>query len=189
MAGAVICPSDEDSRTFTVSCASGDKLNLRAANARARQEWVDGLRNVAESHALNIKHSFNRKRFSKKHFQSIGSQIEILPTRESQLATDSFINAQQQLHQTELWYAIHSLNHFQLPPIFTPTLHHFSNAALIRSIENAESPLSPIDHDLLVLKAVSVTGTQCLLQCLGLLQRHHDVVGDHRLRSHSEAAF
>lgn len=123
MAGAVICPSDEDSRTFTVSCASGDKLNLRAANARARQEWVDGLRNVAESHALNIKHSFNRKRFSKKHFQSIGSQFEIQPTRESQLATDSFINAQQQLHQTELWYVnvIRVVTILFAPPRLTPT--------------------------------------------------------------------
>lgn len=106
LAGAVICPSDEDSRTFTVSCASGDTLKLRAANARARQEWVDALRNIAENHAqvLNVKHSFSRKRFSKKHFQSIGSQIEIQQSRESQLASDSFINAQQQLHQTELWY-------------------------------------------------------------------------------------
>ena len=50
MAGAVVCPSDEDSKTFTISCASGDILKLRAADARARQEWVDGLRAIAESH-------------------------------------------------------------------------------------------------------------------------------------------
>lgn len=80
-------------------------MKLRAANGRARQEWVDCLRNIAENSAqvLNVKHSFSRKRFSKKHFQSIGTQIEVPPSRESQLASDSFINAQQQLHQTELW--------------------------------------------------------------------------------------
>lgn len=50
LAGAVVCPSDEDSRTFTISCASGDILKLRAQNARARQEWVDALRNIAECH-------------------------------------------------------------------------------------------------------------------------------------------
>lgn len=50
LAGAVICPSDEDSKTFTVNCASGDMLKLRASDARARQEWVNGLRAVAESH-------------------------------------------------------------------------------------------------------------------------------------------
>lgn len=54
LAGAVICPSDEDSRTFTVNCASGDMLKLRAVDARARQEWVNGLRAVAESHTKAI---------------------------------------------------------------------------------------------------------------------------------------
>lgn len=54
MAGAVVCPSDEDSRTFTISCATGDTLKLRANNARARQEWVDALRNIAECHTQVI---------------------------------------------------------------------------------------------------------------------------------------
>ncbi|XP_026465936.1 oxysterol-binding protein-related protein 11-like [Ctenocephalides felis] len=50
LAAAVICPSDEDSKSFTINCASGDILKLRAEDARARQEWVDGLRAIAESH-------------------------------------------------------------------------------------------------------------------------------------------
>lgn len=50
LAAAVICPSDEDSKTFTVNCANGDMLKLRASDARARQEWVNGLRAIAESH-------------------------------------------------------------------------------------------------------------------------------------------
>lgn len=54
LANAVVCPSDEDSRTFTISCASGDTLKLRATDARARQEWVDGLRAIAECHTLVI---------------------------------------------------------------------------------------------------------------------------------------
>lgn len=65
----------------------------------------------------------------------------------------------------------------------------FSNAALAVAIENADTPLSPTDPDLLLLKAVSAASTHCLLQCLGLLQRHHDFAGDLRARSHSEAAF
>lgn len=82
-----MCPSDEDSKTFTVSCASGDILKLRAQNARARQEWVDGLRNIAECHT-----------------QSIGSQFEQLPPREIIAASDAFSEARQQLHNTELWW-------------------------------------------------------------------------------------
>lgn len=50
LAGAVICPSEEDSKTFTVNCASGDMLKLRATDARERQEWVNKLRAVAEAH-------------------------------------------------------------------------------------------------------------------------------------------
>ncbi|KOB66008.1 Oxysterol-binding protein [Operophtera brumata] len=42
--------NDEDSRTFTINCASGDMLKLRATDARARQEWVNGLRAIAEIH-------------------------------------------------------------------------------------------------------------------------------------------
>ncbi|XP_041783790.1 oxysterol-binding protein-related protein 11 [Anopheles merus] len=138
LAGAVICPSDEDSKTFTVNCASGDMLKLRAVDARARQEWVDGLRAVVESHS-----------------NSTGTA---LPPRDQLAAHDAFGAARQQLQQTEL-----------------------SNAALARAIENLAGPLSSTDPDLLMVKALSAASTHCLLQCLGLLQRHQELVPDPRL--------
>uniref|UniRef100_A0A182Y9F0 PH domain-containing protein n=1 Tax=Anopheles stephensi TaxID=30069 RepID=A0A182Y9F0_ANOST len=138
LAGAVICPSDEDSKTFTVNCASGDMLKLRAVDARARQEWVDGLRAVVESHS-----------------NSTGTA---LPPRDQLAAHDAFGAARQQLQQTEL-----------------------SNAALARAIENLNGPLSNTDPDLLMVKALSAASTHCLLQCLGLLQRHQELVPDPRL--------
>lgn len=103
MAGAVINPSEEDSRTFTITCATGDTLKIRAANAASRQQWVDVLRRIAETHTQvsAIKHNFHRKRFSKKHFPSIGSHTDILPSREN---ADAYTNARQQIHNTELWY-------------------------------------------------------------------------------------
>lgn len=64
-----------------------------------------------------------------------------------------------------------------------------SNAALAKAIENVAIPLNPNDPDLLMLKAVSSANTHCLLQCLALIQRHHEISGDVRVRSHSEAAF
>lgn len=85
MAGAVVCPSDEDSRTFTISCASGDILKLRASDARARQEWVDGLRAITESHT-----------------QAIGINSAQLPVREHLAASDAFSAARNQLQQTEV---------------------------------------------------------------------------------------
>lgn len=54
-------------------------------------------------------------------------------------------------------------------------LYFFSNAALARAIENMNGPLSPTDPDLLLLKAISTASTQCLHQCLTLLQRHQDI--------------
>ncbi|CAD7081468.1 unnamed protein product [Hermetia illucens] len=134
LAGAAVCPSDEDSRTFTVSCASGDTLKLRATDARARQEWVDGLRAIAESH----------------------TQATNLPPRDHLAASDALGDARQQLYQTEL-----------------------CNANLARAIENMNGPLSRTDPDLLLLKALSAASTQCLHQCLSLLQRHQEIQ-DHR---------
>lgn len=87
LANAVVCPSDEDSRTFTVSCASGDILKLRATDARARQEWVDGLRAITECHTL-----------------AMGSAS--LPPRESLAASDALSAARQQLQKTEQWYVV-----------------------------------------------------------------------------------
>ncbi|XP_017780686.1 PREDICTED: oxysterol-binding protein-related protein 11 [Nicrophorus vespilloides] len=85
LAGAVICPSEEDSKTFTVNCASGDMLKLRASDARARQEWVNGLRAVAESHTKSI---------------SVNSTP--LPPREHLAVLDAIGCAKAQLQRTEL---------------------------------------------------------------------------------------
>lgn len=103
LAGAVISPSDEDSRTFTISCASGDILKLRAVDARARQEWVDGLRAISESHTLALSSSN-------------------LLAREHLAAHDALAAVRSQLHQTEICNAnlarlIESLDTQSLPPI------------------------------------------------------------------------
>ncbi|XP_055912398.1 oxysterol-binding protein-related protein 11 [Eupeodes corollae] len=139
LAAAVVCPSDEDSKTFSIGCASGDTMKLRAADARARQEWVDGLRAVVESHtkAMDINSSS-------------------LPPRELLAASDALVAARQELQQTEL-----------------------CNASLARAIENIQGPFSPTDPDLLMLKAISTASTQCLHQCLSLLQRHQEIQNTH----------
>ncbi|XP_075978575.1 oxysterol-binding protein-related protein 11-like [Anticarsia gemmatalis] len=84
LAAAVICPSDEDSRTFTINCASGDMLKLRATDARARQEWVNGLRAIAEIHT-----------------KAMGANPPLQP-REQLAVHDAMASARQQLQATEL---------------------------------------------------------------------------------------
>ncbi|ESN94812.1 hypothetical protein HELRODRAFT_87593 [Helobdella robusta] len=50
LAGAVICPSDEDSQTFIVNAVNGEVYRLKALDARERQHWVNRLRATAEYH-------------------------------------------------------------------------------------------------------------------------------------------
>lgn len=47
--GALINPSDEDSRTFTINPAAGESIKLKANDGRSRQEWVDGNNNIVKS--------------------------------------------------------------------------------------------------------------------------------------------
>lgn len=118
LAGAAVCPSDEDSRTFTISCASGDTLKLRAADARARQEWVDGLRAIAESHT-----------------QAMGNTTN-LPPRDHLAATDALVDARQQLYQTELCNAALVRSIESTSPPFT---HTDPDLLLLKAISTAST--------------------------------------------------
>ena len=66
--------------------ASADTIKLRAADARARQEWEDGLRAVVESHtkAMGIDNSTP------------------LPPRELLAALDAMVSARRALYLTDL---------------------------------------------------------------------------------------
>ena len=48
LAGAAVLPSQEDSNTFTISFSGGDSWRVRAGDARARQVWVDRLRQCSQ---------------------------------------------------------------------------------------------------------------------------------------------
>ncbi|XP_064216054.1 oxysterol-binding protein-related protein 11 isoform X2 [Tribolium castaneum] len=149
LAGAVICPSDEDSKTFTVNCASGNMLKLRAADARARQEWVNGLRAVAESHTKvpKIGQFFSYLIFWS-HFQAISANSPPLPPREHLAVLDAMGCVRAQLAQTEQ-----------------------ADLALCRTIESAGSKFF-VDPNLLMLKATSAASLHCLNQCMNILQRN-----------------
>lgn len=79
---ALINPSDEDSRTFTINTASGEVVKFKANDARSRQEWVDGLRAVVESAALQERSN--------------------LPPRENLAAYDCMKTCRKQLQETEI---------------------------------------------------------------------------------------
>lgn len=50
MAGLQVCPSEEDSRTFTVISKTSESYKLKAQDVKTRQLWVDHLRLAALQH-------------------------------------------------------------------------------------------------------------------------------------------
>lgn len=85
LVSAVICPS-EDSRTFLINCATGEIIKLRAQDSRVRQEWVDGLRAIVESHSQVL---------------SLSTSKSPISVRDSLAAFDALDACRQQLQQTE----------------------------------------------------------------------------------------
>lgn len=126
--GALINPSDEDSRTFTINSSTGDIIKLKANDGKSRQEWVDGLRAVVEN---------------------LSSQSR--STKEHLAAYDCIIASRKQLQETET-----------------------ANAMLAKTIENCAAPISHIDQDLLILKALSAATTSTLSQAFVYLQKYHE---------------
>lgn len=173
LVSAIICPS-EDSRTFLINCASGEIIKLRAPDSRMRQEWVDGLRAIVESHSQAI---------------SLSTTKSPISVRDSLAAFDALDACRQQLQQTEtcnanLIKAIENMGpetHVTSTSsaTTTPTAAEATTSTAAMSVpatptEPTEAPLSATDPDLLVLKALSATTTTVLFQALGLLQKFNE---------------
>jgi hypothetical protein len=124
--GALVNPSDEDSRTFTINSSQGDVIKLKANDAKSRQEWVDGLRAVVEN---------------------LSSQSR--STKEHLAAYDCLMASRKQLQEMET-----------------------ANAMLAKTIESCEAPISHVDADLLMLKALSAASSSTLSQAFVCLQKY-----------------
>lgn len=107
--GALINPSEEDSRTFTIHSSTGDVIKLKANDAKSRQEWVDALRAVVENLSS----------------QSRCSTKEILATY------DCFIASRKQLQETE------SCNAELAKMIENSDLHTDKNFLLVKALSMA----------------------------------------------------
>ncbi|KAJ9586004.1 hypothetical protein L9F63_020342 [Diploptera punctata] len=157
LAAAVISPSDEDSNTFTVNSATGDMFKLRAADARARHEWVSRIRSVAEMHTMAIAQSNPPLPPREHHVTSHNTTSAAGPA--SQVGTrihcslavlDAFSAARDHIHRADQ-----------------------SSYALSRAIEDLPSTgqCVNIDESMLLLKATAQATVYCLSQCLSILQQ------------------
>ncbi|XP_064601309.1 oxysterol-binding protein-related protein 11-like, partial [Liolophura sinensis] len=178
LAGAVICPSDEDSQTFTVNAANSEIYRLRAVDAKQRQHWVDRLRATAQHHTATMAQGalpVNRENWG-----------VAAPVTGDSLARKKHTSSQDNLHMSG---ATHVQRSHHKPPaahvgvvspdLFTDSREHIHEAedyasSLSEKIEElpSSSPiLNPLDKDLLLMKATSVVTLQCLSQCLSILQK------------------
>ncbi|XP_069693111.1 oxysterol-binding protein-related protein 11-like isoform X2 [Periplaneta americana] len=158
LAAAVISPSDEDSNTFTVNSATGEMFKLRAADARARHEWVSRLRAVAEMHTMAIAQS-NPPLPPREHHVSSHASSSMTGSGPQQgtrvhcslAVLDAFSAARDHIHRADQ-----------------------SSYALSRAIEELPGSgpgLRCVDEPMLLLKATSQTTVSCLSQCLNILQQ------------------
>ncbi|XP_067265882.1 oxysterol-binding protein-related protein 11 isoform X2 [Chanodichthys erythropterus] len=173
LAGAVISPSDEDSHTFTVNAISGEQYKLRASDAKERQHWVSRLQICAQHHteAMGKTNPPLQSRSLSMASQGSGSS----PGSQHRINQNS--NALLGLSQLQRGSSLYSSRKSLLPDHLLEAREMMSQAQgqhrdLIQSIEGLPSSQgpSPLDQDLLLLKATSLATMTCLSDCLHILQ-------------------
>ncbi|XP_036396327.1 oxysterol-binding protein-related protein 11 isoform X1 [Megalops cyprinoides] len=173
LAGAVISPSDEDSHTFTVNAISGEQYKLRATDAKERQHWVSRLQICTQHHTEAMGKSNPPLKPRSFSMTSQGSGSSPASQRRPSHNPTSFFNLSQQSTGSSLYASKRSL----LPDHLVDAREMMSQAQgqhrdLIQTIEGlpAAPGLSPLDQDLLLLKATSMATLSCLNDCFHILQ-------------------
>ncbi|XP_068612701.1 oxysterol-binding protein-related protein 11-like [Brachionichthys hirsutus] len=172
LAGAVISPSDEDSHTFTVNAISGEQYKLRAADAKERQHWVSRLQICTQHHTEAMGKSNPPLKSRTYSMASQGSISSPMSHRRASQNPGSVFGWSQAHKGSALYSGKRSL----LPDHLLDAREMMSQAQgqhrdLIQSIEGlpAVPGLSPLDQDLLMLKATSMATMNCLNDCLHIL--------------------
>jgi len=142
LAGCVICPSEEDSQTFTVSAACGEVYKLKASDAKERQFWVNKLRQVA----LNQE---NR----------IAAQHPPLGSTSSISSTSSSISSPKPVPKSSTSASIDAVRDVLL-----------QTQRNQRDLVNGIEQFTCNDCELLLIKATSHATVMSLEQCFAILQ-------------------
>ncbi|KAI4831791.1 hypothetical protein KUCAC02_001313 [Chaenocephalus aceratus] len=181
LAGAVISPSDEDSHTFTVNAISGEQYKLRATDAKERQHWVSRLQICTQHHteAMGKTNPPPKSRSYSMASQGSGSSPMSVrrPSQNPALLFSwqankgsSLYSSKRSLLPDHLMEARGYCCHTQSPATMM-TQAQGQHRDVIQSIEGlpATPGFSPLDQDLLMLKATSMATMNCLNECLHIL--------------------
>ncbi|KAL7881985.1 hypothetical protein AOLI_G00088340 [Acnodon oligacanthus] len=173
LAGAVISPSDEDSHTFTVNAISGEQYKLRATDAKERQHWVSRLQICTQHHTEAMGKTNPPLKTRSLSTTSQGSASSPGSQRRISYNTGSLLGLSQFHRGSSPYSSKRSL----LPDHLVEAREMMSQAQgqhrdLVQCIEGlpASQGPSPLDQDLLLLKATSLATMTCLSDCLHILQ-------------------
>uniref|UniRef100_A0A8B9LU48 Oxysterol-binding protein n=1 Tax=Astyanax mexicanus TaxID=7994 RepID=A0A8B9LU48_ASTMX len=158
LAGAVISPSDEDSHTFTVNAISGEQYKLRAADAKERQHWVSRLQICTQHHT---------EAMGKGSASSPGSQRRISHNAGSLLGLSQFHRGSSPYSSKRSLLPDHLVEAREM--MSQAQGQHRDLVQCIEGLPSSQGP-SPLDQDLLLLKATSLATMTCLSDCFHILQ-------------------
>ncbi|XP_047011860.1 oxysterol-binding protein-related protein 11 isoform X3 [Ictalurus punctatus] len=174
LAGAVISPSDEDSHTFTVNAISGEQYKLRAADAKERQHWVSRLQICTQHHTEAMGKTNPPLKTRSLSTASQGSSSSPGSQRKISHNTGSLLGLSQ-FHRGSSNYSSSKrsvLRDHLVEAREMMTQAQDQHRDLVQCIEGlpASHNPSPLDQDLLLLKATSLATMSCLSDCLHILQ-------------------
>ncbi|XP_062862095.1 oxysterol-binding protein-related protein 11 isoform X2 [Trichomycterus rosablanca] len=192
LAGAVISPSDEDSHTFTVNAISGEQYKLRAANAKERQHWVSRLQICTQHHTEAMGKTNPPLKTRSLSAASQGSTSSPASQRRMNQNTGSLFNRGSSTYASKrLTIRDHLVEAREM--MSQAQDQHRDLVQCIERLPASHNP-SPLDQDLLLLKATSLATMSCLSDCLHILQlqqvaRHKVPLGGSGDMSSSEQGF
>lgn len=186
LTAAVICPSDEDSQTFSVSAANGETYRLRATDARERQMWVDKLRSTAEYFTAHMSNSASSSSIKDRSPSNLSAN-DLLPVKKR---SDSNVQPTTTVVQRSQHKAPaprpHTLDPFKEVKeyLIEAEDYNYHLQEKCSSLPVKEEPIGGLDKDLLLLKATANSTLSCLGQCLRMLE-HKQGVGSHSIQIES----
>lgn len=181
LVGAVVCPSDEDSQTFTVNAANGESYRLKAYDARERQHWVNRLRATAEYHAESLLNSSgfgkNGHVTSTTHSSSsppmtsrpVENTTQARPPRTQTRTSPKPLTPRHHVPEPAAQTLTSSLKECR-DQLESVRSNHQSVIAAIESLPSSGNFINTLDKDLLIFKATSTAAQSCLDKCLEILQ-------------------
>ncbi|XP_061413606.1 oxysterol-binding protein-related protein 11-like isoform X2 [Lethenteron reissneri] len=185
LAGAVTSPSEEEPYAFTIITLTGEQYRLRAKDARERQHWVSRLQGCVQHHTDCIG-MMN---------PVLGHELYLSGVKRSALSPGALLRRPYGTREDAIEDKRHSYPG-------SKTLLHGNNwlsdaqwmlvrayeeqralALTMEALPRSHARITPLDPDLLLLKASAVSALGCLHACLHLLQMQRSAARTHRGRA------